>query len=258
MLALRCPRCGTVVYEGHFTFPVCHICHENLRKCRYCRHYRGDGVKCAGAKEAPVVNGEDVRDCDWYVSTLTISPLRVMPRESAIACIMTSIILSIIVVVLSLLPQPRGSPTEATITCRGHVRKGELLVVTLVKPKAKEANPVRFHVTIPADVLSAFSIRSVSPPPKRSVEANGNITWTYDMEEVKGDSFVLRLTMQPAKEGSHNMRLEVVEEDTFGNIARREILSRQVVVTEEKRSIQQRLLFLATVDGVASGLNSMR
>jgi len=181
-----------------------------------------------------------------------------MPKESAIACILTSLILSIIVVVLSLLPQPRGNLTEATITCRGHVRKGELLTVTLVKPKAKGTNPARFHIIIPADVLNAFSIRSISPPPKKSIEANGSITWTYDMTEVKSDSLVLRLTMQPAKEGAHNMRFEVVEEDTFGNVARREILTRQVLVTEGKRSIQQRLFLLATVDRLIFGVDSMR
>jgi hypothetical protein len=39
VLKIRCPSCGTNLYEGYFTFPRCHKCNANALCCRACVSY---------------------------------------------------------------------------------------------------------------------------------------------------------------------------------------------------------------------------
>ena len=45
-IKVKCPRCGTVLQEGRFSFPICHRCKANTFRCRYCVHFDGKAGQC--------------------------------------------------------------------------------------------------------------------------------------------------------------------------------------------------------------------
>lgn len=251
MIALKCPKCGTLTYEGHFAFPKCHVCHEDLTKCRYCENYPGDGRMCYVSPEKPVVHGDDVRRCDSYRSKLQVAvfPSQFSSRSNIAACIITSAVMGIIVAVLSMLPQPSTHTNSATtVKCQRDVRRGEDLVATLTIPRSLRTSSANIRILIPKETLSFFSLLKVSPAPTSSAEDERHIICSYNGARLTSDSLTVSLTLRPLKDGRNNLRFEVVEEDVHGNLARREVLTWSVNVIGEpsgKKPLRQSLFIIA-------------
>src|SRR5512146_497495 len=45
-MELRCPQCGALNREDSLDFPLCHQCHEELVRCRQCRHFAHSPEGC--------------------------------------------------------------------------------------------------------------------------------------------------------------------------------------------------------------------
>ncbi len=251
MVVLKCPKCGTLTYEGHFTFPKCHVCHEDLSKCRYCENYPGDGHVCHALPDMPVVHGEDVRQCSSYRSKLRVaaSPLQFSSRSNIAACIITSAVMGIIVAVLSMLPQPSDRTNSVvTVKCQRDVRRGERLIATLIIPRSIQTSSANIRILIPEELLDSFSLIEVSPTPTSRTEDGSHIICSYDGAMLKASSFTVRFVLRPLKDGKHNMRFEVIEEDEHGNLAKREVLTWSVNVigdTGGKKPFRQSLFIMA-------------
>lgn len=251
MIALRCPKCGTLTYEGHFAFPKCHVCHEDLTKCCYCENYPGDGRVCYVSPEKPVVRGDDVRQCGSYRSKLQVAvfPSQFSSRSNIAACIITSAVMGIIVAVLSMLPQPsHRANSSIAVKCQRDVRRGEDLIATLTIPRSLRASSANIRILIPKETLAFFSLLNVSPMPTSSAEDERHIICSYDGARLTSDSLTVSLTLRPLKDGRYNLRFEVVEEDMHGNLARKEVLTWSVNVIgepSEKKPLRQSLFIIA-------------
>ncbi|MCS7253388.1 MAG: hypothetical protein RMK18_03455 [Armatimonadota bacterium] len=251
MVALKCPRCGTVTYEGHFSFPKCHICHEDLTKCRYCRHYQGDGKACGALAGKPIIYGDDVRQCGSYQSKLkvAVSPSQFSTKSNVAACILTSAMMGIIVAVLSMLPHTNHDHTETiAVRCRRNVRQSDILVTTLTIPRRLRTSSANISLLIPKGVLNSFSLLSISPTPTFRMENEQRIVYSYRGLMPTMEPFTVRLTLRPLKNGIHSLRFEVIEEDEYGNLARREVLTWNINVMGDdsgKKTIKQHLFIIA-------------
>ncbi|HID07183.1 MAG TPA: hypothetical protein EYP10_08540, partial [Armatimonadetes bacterium] len=236
MLVLRCPRCGTVTYEGHFTFPVCHKCHENLLKCRYCRHYPGDGRRCHKVADNPYIHGDDVRACPSYRSTLQ-NPATVwgMSRISAVACILISAILGIIVAVVSILPTPSQLRDMhfITINCPREAVRGKRLVAVLRISHNVHEQPTTIRISIPRKVLDAFAIVQVTPIPDWEVKNERGWVCGYSRADGSTKPFAIKFTIEPLRNGVHQLRLEVTEEYARKGIARWEAVNWRINVVDK-------------------------
>ncbi|MCC6443907.1 MAG: hypothetical protein IT210_10695 [Armatimonadetes bacterium] len=93
--SLRCPKCNTLMMKGYMTFPICHKCHENLVKCRYCQHYDLRLMECTSVlRDNPSVPDADVViNCQFYSTARKFDAGAARTHRPAIALALAAVLI---------------------------------------------------------------------------------------------------------------------------------------------------------------------
>ena len=214
MQALKCSRCETLTYEGHFNYPVCYKCRENLFKCRYCRFYPQDGQRCRKAPDKPIIHGDDVRatECGKYHSTLLASP-RGMRRPvdiNAWACLLMTMVMGLAVAGLSVAPvREAPSPLATSIVCPDSVRLGETLEAHFdvgVLPRNRRHN---VNLRLEQTLFEDFFLVGIEPKPTRIVPSGRNCYIFF--EGLPSDESVrVTLRLRALQVGTHHLTAKIL------------------------------------------------
>lgn len=176
MRQMRCPNCQAVNYEGHITFPICHRCHENLQKCRHCRNFPGEGIRCRYLPGWTLPEGDQIVECDYRESLLYEGkPQRLRysrPLQSVM--VLSVIVCSIIVVLTTVVPMlsgPADHPTTFSLTGSAprEVNLDRQVSVSLEVSNENTNDSSDYRIRLDESVFDHFKVEYIFPMPSRPV-----------------------------------------------------------------------------------------
>jgi hypothetical protein len=228
MAAVRCPKCGTINYEGIASYPRCRRCREQLRKCRYCSHFDRRILDCAHPllRDGSHINDPDLdAACPQHASIL-----RVGARGKAAALLSSPPVLTVLALAVVLgiggysfghyyLPSNVVMAPRLTMTASAHptpASVGQLLWITV--DIANRGRVPAEHVTlyVHRSFIEHFAEVELSPIPQGSsytpqweqldfgrLGPGAGLTVRYSFEAKESGAFPLRLQLRSAHGMSH-------------------------------------------------------
>ena len=183
-MEVRCPQCGAQNRDDSLDFPLCHRCHEELVRCRQCRHF-GRSAQGASTCEHPVigplqVTPEHVPNCGLFAArrhSLTGSHARAHIHRAVlalVAVVLGGMVLFAASAVVSELEVPHTVYLDLLAEGPGPVSVGtDFCVNCLVHNQSGDTSePV--VLLVPAELLRLCAVTAVAPEPVRSEYRGGD------------------------------------------------------------------------------------
>ena len=228
MAAVRCPKCGTINYQGIGPSPRCRHCHEHLLKCRYCSHFDRRLLDCGH----PLLReGSHISDPDLYAGCRQhATTLRVGSGGRALALIAKPPVLTALVLAVAIaaggyafahyyqrsneVAAPRLSMTASLHPTRAGVGQVVWIKVDIANHGRVPAEHVTLYVS--RSFLANCEPMELSPPPQGTAsDANwerldfgtlgpgAGLTVRYTFEAKQSGTAPLHLQLRSARGMSH-------------------------------------------------------
>ncbi len=219
MLKLRCPECGTNLYEGYLKFPVCHHCGTNALSCRGCASYDPKTGACTDVV-SPITT---VADADARPECGRFRPLREL-REApadrpATRRLWVYAAIAVVLVLLALVaqqlvargPQPAEHLMRAAVSLPNEVAVGDPCTVVILADNRAEEQPHTVAVRVSNDTLQDLELQEITPEPARQEDTGGGRTFHFGSVEPGAD-MQIEFTFLCDRQGRARMSFLVTDE----------------------------------------------
>ena len=222
-MELRCPQCGAQNREDSLDFPICHQCHEELVKCRQCRHFGLSRDGAAGCQHPSIgrqftVTANTPPPCGHFTARRHYlargQPLAQIHR--AVWALAAVVIMGMMVVGASILVS-RMEPGETEslrllVEGPGPVQVGQGFCVNCLVHNQSGQTSQPVYLALPAEIAARFDITGISPRPLPILERGGDRYFGFPPIPARGWLDV-RLDMSGTRQGEFRLRPRIFAQD---------------------------------------------
>ncbi len=213
-MELRCPQCGAVNRDDSLDFPLCHQCHEELVKCRQCRHF-GQEADRPGCKHPTFgsqvsVTATSLPPCGHFTARPEyLPPARPLSQmHRAILVLLAVALLAAVLTAASVLvSQVEGAPDsfDLVVDGPGRVAAGNDFCLSFLIHNQSNGESEPIALVLPANLLDNFTVTAVTPRPDKVVAQAGQQVLYYSA--LPGRSWLdVRLDLNGTHPGEYHLR----------------------------------------------------
>jgi hypothetical protein len=217
MVVLKCPKCGRLCREGLVPWPRCARCHEQLLKCRYCRHYDAQLLDCTSlhrADEPPIRDPDAYLACPYHSSRL--KPVeKVVRRRVWMPGIAFVVVAGLIAFAAARIraPSVTGPVLHARVEPIEESFLNEPLTVKLQVWNPGPGDVQQVIVSLDRSFEKHVKLDQADPTPLRQRRGRKWLRmWFGELKE--GETLDLNLLVKPIRTGTWQLRADILSPDT--------------------------------------------
>ena len=213
-MELRCPQCGALNRDDSLDFPLCHQCHEELVKCRQCRHFslaaERPGCEHPTYRSQVNVTATSLPPCGHFAPRPEyLPPARPLSQmHRAILVLLAVALLAAVLTAASVLvSQVDGAPDsfDLVVDGPGPVAAGSDFCLSFLVHNQSNDQSEPIALVLPANLLDNFAITAVTPRPDKVVAQAGQRMLCYPALPGRGWLDV-RLDVSGTRVGEYHLR----------------------------------------------------
>ncbi|MFQ6097354.1 MAG: hypothetical protein ACE5O2_06450 [Armatimonadota bacterium] len=215
MLKIRCPNCGTNLYEGYFTFPRCHKCNANALCCRACVSY--DAVR--GVCIEPTSPIDTVQDPDQMPQCGIFKPQLVVEHEADrpfgrrfwlyVAAGVVAVLLAFAVVIVRMQAATRPRQVVASIMEPSEIAADRPAPFTILVTNNDSDSAHDVSIRLPEETLARWDAAPGAPLPLEDEMRGSTRYLVYEVAPAATTEITIYLRAHDI--GQSRTRIEVVD-----------------------------------------------
>ena len=223
---LQCPKCGLMLFEGHFTFPRCHRCQTLVQVCRYCVSYDSPSAQCIEPTSAVdnVIDPDALTSCPFFKQAPVVieeEPPLFRRGFWLYAGIGAVVVVAIVAVLQYFVLAPLRRPAEgldARVALPDTLTASRPWPIEITIYNQEADKELGFAVEFPAGTLRRFDVIGSTPPAVSKEAHRGGQRLTF--EAVPPMQYTrVTVRVQPKRPGRKDFEMLVTDE--HGRLIRR-------------------------------------